>query len=263
MRARLLAVSCSATIWSPAAMGTPMIAPIVAVIRLFIPNGVDGYGLRSDAVTEARVALMATAGCLGSKGRGAGSGLAELSASLRRRSTKGDAMTATLTEQRTTAPTRWTIDPDESFVEFAVKTFWGVTTVRGRFDRFDGTYEVGPRGTTIELTIDADSLDTGNGTRDKHLHSADFFGIAEHPKVRFTSTRVHDVNGGILHVVGRLEAAGNVVLLEFPATLRAVGDGLEVEATTTVDQSQLGMSSGRLGMIRRPATLHVKAHLSL
>jgi polyisoprenoid-binding protein YceI len=171
-------------------------------------------------------------------------------------------MTITAAEQRVIAPTRWTVDPDESFVEFAVKTFWGVSTVRGRFDRFDGSYEIGPDGATIALTIDADSLDTGNRTRDKHLRTTDFFDITEHPRVRFTSTRVHNVNGEILHVVGRLEAAGNGVLLEFPATIRTVGDGLEVEATTTVDQSQLGMSSGRLGVIRRPATLHVKAHLS-
>jgi polyisoprenoid-binding protein YceI len=171
-------------------------------------------------------------------------------------------MSTTAIEQRTTAPTRWTVDPDQSFVEFAIKTFWGLTTVHGRFDRFDGSYENGPDGTTIELTIDADSLDTGNKTRDKHLRSTDFFHITEHPRVRFTSTRVHKVNGEILHVVGRLEAAGNALQLEFPATVRPVGDGLEIEATTTLDHSQLGMSSGQLGMIRRPATLHVKAHLS-
>jgi polyisoprenoid-binding protein YceI len=171
-------------------------------------------------------------------------------------------MSTTATEQRTVAPTRWTVEPDQSFVEFAVKTFWGVSTVRGRFDRFDGSYEIGPDGTTVELTIDADTLDTGNETRDKHLRSDLFFHVEAHPQVRFTSTRIHDVGGGILHVVGRLEAAGNGVLLEFPATVRPVGNGLEIEATTTVDQSQLGMSSGQLGMIRRPATLHVKAHLS-
>ena len=171
-------------------------------------------------------------------------------------------MSITAIEQSVVAPARWTVDPDESFVEFAVKTFWGVTTVRGRFDHFEGSYENGPDGTTIELTIDADSLDTGNRTRDKHLRSTGFFHISEHPRVRFASTRVHKVNGEILHVAGRLEAAGNGVLLEFPATIRPVGDGLEVEATTTVDQSQLGMSSGQLGMIRGPATLHVKARLS-
>ena len=135
-------------------------------------------------------------------------------------------------------------------------------TVRGRFDRFDGSYEIGPSGTTIELTIDADSLDTGHATRDKHLRSTDFFHVVEHPQVRFTSTRVHHVTDEILHVVGHLEAAGTVVPLEFAATVRQLDDALEVEATTTIDQRQLGMSSGQLGMIRPPATLHVKARLS-
>jgi polyisoprenoid-binding protein YceI len=170
-------------------------------------------------------------------------------------------MTALETEQRTATSTRWTVDANESSVEFAVKTFWGLMTVHGRFDRFEGSYEVGPDGTTIELTIDADSLDTGHATRDKHLRSTDFFHVVEHPQVRFTSTRVHYVTDDILHVVGRLEAAGEVVLLEFPATVRRLGDELEIEATTTIDQRQLGMSTGRLGMIRPPATLHVTARL--
>jgi len=168
----------------------------------------------------------------------------------------------TMQSERTAAPTRWSVDSDGTSVDFAVKTFWGLATVRGRFDRFTGTYEDGPDGTTIELTVDADSLDTGNATRDKHLRSDDFFHVAEHPQLRFTSTRVHHVTDGVLHVVGHLEAAGRAVLLEFAATVQQVGDALEVEATTTVDQRELGMSSGRLGMIRPPATLHVKARLS-
>jgi polyisoprenoid-binding protein YceI len=171
-------------------------------------------------------------------------------------------MTATEIEQRTTVPTRWTVDADETSVEFAVKTFWGLMTVHGHFDRFDGSYEVGPSGTTIELTIDADSLDTGHATRDKHLRSTAFFQVVAHPQVRFTSSTVHHVTSEILHVVGHLEAAGKVVPLEFPATVRQLDDALEIEATTTIDQRRLGMSSGRLGMIRPPATLHVKARVN-
>jgi polyisoprenoid-binding protein YceI len=170
-------------------------------------------------------------------------------------------MTTMESEQRTAAPTRWSVDRDETSVDFAVETFWGLTTVRGRFDRFDGSYEVGPDGTKIELTIDADSIDTGNRTRDRHLRSTDFFDVAEHPQVRFTSTRIRHAGDGLLRIAGSLEAAGKVVPIEFDATARQVDDAFEVEATTTVDQRQLGMSSGQLGMIRGPATLHVKARL--
>jgi polyisoprenoid-binding protein YceI len=165
-------------------------------------------------------------------------------------------------EARAVAPARWSVDRDETSVAFAVKTFWGLATVRGRFDRFGGSYEVGPDGTKIELTIDADSLDTGNRTRDKHLRSADFFGVAEHPQVRFTSTRVRDAGDGTLHVEGDLEVAGKVVPVEFDATVQQVDHGLLVEATTIVDHRQFGMSSGQLGMIRPPARLHVAARLN-
>lgn len=168
-------------------------------------------------------------------------------------------MSAIAIEQTTTS---WSVDTENTSVEFDVKSFWGLATVHGRFDRFDGSYTTGPGGTTIELTIDADSIDTGNKTRDKHLRSPGFFHVAEHPRVRFTSTRVDDVGSGLLHVVGRLEAAGKNVLLEFPATVRTTDDGLEVEATTTVDQRELAMSSGTLEMVRRPVTVHVTARLS-
>jgi polyisoprenoid-binding protein YceI len=171
-------------------------------------------------------------------------------------------MTTREIEQRAAAPTRWSVDREETSVDFAVKTFWGLTTVRGRFNRFGGSYEIGPDGTKIELTIDADGIDTRNRTRDKHLRSADFFHVAKHPQVRFTSTRVRDAGDGTLHVEGDLEAAGKVVPLEFDATIQQVDHGLQVEATTTVDQRQFGMSGGRLGMIRPPATLHVKARLN-
>ena len=135
-------------------------------------------------------------------------------------------MTIIESEERAVAPARWSVDRDETSVDFAVKTFWGLATVAaGRFDRFGGSYEVGPDGTKIELTIDADSLDTGNRTRDKHLGSADFFGVAEHPEVRFTSTRVRDAHDGTLQVEGDLEAGGKVVPLEFDATVERVDDG--------------------------------------
>jgi polyisoprenoid-binding protein YceI len=164
--------------------------------------------------------------------------------------------------RRASVPTRWAVDPEKSSVEFAVKTFWGLVTVRGRFERFDGWYDAGPDGQSIELTIDAGSLTTELDKRDEHLRSADFFHIADHPGVRFTSTRVRSAGDGTLRVEGALEAAGVVVPLEFDATVRRVGEELEVEAATTVDPRRFGMSTGHLGMIRPPAKLHITARLS-
>lgn len=170
-------------------------------------------------------------------------------------------MTTTASERRTVTPSRWSLESDRSSVGFTVKTMWGLIPVRGRFDRFDGSFEVGPNENTIELTIDADSVDTGNGTRDKHLRSSEFFDVGEHAQVHFRSSRVREVGDEMLHVEGNLEVAGLVEPLEFAATVQRVGERLAVEATMTIDQRRFGMSSGVLGMIRRPATLHVKALL--
>jgi polyisoprenoid-binding protein YceI len=166
---------------------------------------------------------------------------------------------STATPMPTHKPTtrRWTLDPARSTAEFAVKHFWGLITVRGHFDRIHGSYN----GTTVELTIDADSLGTGHQQRDTHLHSADFFHIESHPQVRFTSSKIEETGHGSLDVTGELEAAGHHVPLTFDATVRAIADKLEIEATTTVDQRLFAMNWSSLEMTQPPATLHVKAQL--
>ena len=156
---------------------------------------------------------------------------------------------------------RWSADPTRTTVEFEVKHLWGVHTVRGHFDRFDGSYVDGPAGPEIELTIDAASVDTGNAKRDEHLRSWDFFDTVPNPQVRFTSTHVTGIGNGHVHVSGELEAAGTSVPLEFDASVRTIDGELEIEATTTVDQGRFGMSEGPLGNVRPPAKLHVKARL--
>ena len=158
---------------------------------------------------------------------------------------------------RITSPKRWSIDG----VDFDVATVWGLTIARGRFDRVTGSYEVGPEGTRIELTVDAGSLVTRNGMLDNLLRSGELSGIAEHPEVRFTSTRVRDSGQGKLHVEGRVEVTGKVVPVEFDAVLQQVDHGLRMEAAATVDRQQLGEIGGQLGMIL-PATVHVRAHLT-
>jgi polyisoprenoid-binding protein YceI len=167
-------------------------------------------------------------------------------------------MTTSGTQPRTR---RWVVDPERSTVEFRAKGFWGLSTVTGRFSRFDGIYADGQDGGEIDLTVEADSLDTGNRTRDKHLREAGFFDVHDYPEIRFTSTNVVDNGNGLLHVFGELEAGGGSAPLGFDATKRELGDEIELETTVTVDQRNLGMDKSPLGMVRTPSILHVRARL--
>jgi polyisoprenoid-binding protein YceI len=154
---------------------------------------------------------------------------------------------------------RWRIDPQRSSVEFHVRHLWGLQTVKGRFERYAGTldFDANP---AIKLTIEADSLTTGNARRDEHLRSGDFFHTSNHPEVRFESRSV-DLTDGRLDVVGELHAAGSNVPVQLLGSLTPRGDEFNVDVTGNADHRGLGITWNPLGMIRGDTTLIVKAHL--
>ena len=155
--------------------------------------------------------------------------------------------------------TRWRIDPTRSRIEFRTRTFWGLITVKGRFEHYDGTLDL-RHEPAVELTIDASSLDTNNTKRDKHLRSADFFDVENHPQVRFVSDSAK-LDGERLTVSGRLYAAGKSIPLNLDASLRRAGDQLEVEARSSADHRTLGMNHSPLKMIRTPSELIIHGRL--
>jgi polyisoprenoid-binding protein YceI len=172
-------------------------------------------------------------------------------------------MTVLNHQEAAQATQQWVIDRAHSTFEFRVKGFWGLTTVVGHFSRFDGSYTVGPDGRALELIIDAESLDTGNPRRDKHLRSSDFFDVDAYPHLRFTAKDITEAAAkNTLRVQGELEAAGRKVPLSFVAPVRELDGELEVEATTLVDHRLFGMTWSPLGMLRSPSMLHVKARLT-
>lgn len=96
----------------------------------------------------------------------------------------------------------WTIDSAHSSVEASVRHMM-ISTVRGRFDRFQGTLELADpiESSKVEATIEAASIDTSAPDRDAHLRSADFLDVESHPTITFTSTRLERTSdtGAKLH----------------------------------------------------------------
>jgi len=67
-----------------------------------------------------------------------------------------------------------------------------ISTVEGRFTKYDGEIELADKFTDSKVTasIDVATIDTSNDDRDKHLKSADFFDVAKYPKMTFKSKKI-------------------------------------------------------------------------
>jgi polyisoprenoid-binding protein YceI len=102
------------------------------------------------------------------------------------------------------------IDPAHSHLQFSVRHLM-VTNVRGTFTGVKGTVVYDPQNpaaTTLEATIDANTIYTGEAQRDAHLKSPDFLDTAKFPVITFKSTKVEKVGDGEFKVSGDLTVHG-------------------------------------------------------
>lgn len=103
----------------------------------------------------------------------------------------------------------WEIDPEHSAVRFVAQHI-GMSRVHGQFDAFQGHIQVGdsPEDAYAEVTIDAESIDTNNSTRDAHLRSSDFLDIEHYPYLHFRSDRFSHFGGSRWTIDGELTIHG-------------------------------------------------------
>ena len=145
--------------------------------------------------------------------------------------------------------TTWSFDSAHSEVDFVVRHM-SVSNVHGRFGGLKGTIVRNPTDlskSTVSVTIDVNTVDTGVGPRDTDLKSSNFFDVAQFPTATFTST---SVSGSDTH----LQVKGNLTLhgVTRPVELDVDGPGPTAPgmdhkphtgytATATINRKEFGI----------------------
>lgn len=144
----------------------------------------------------------------------------------------------------------WQLDSVHTHVGFSVKHMM-VSTVRGQFKQYSGTLNIDAADfskSTFEGEVDVASIDTGNSQRDDHLRTGDFFDAANHPKIKFTSTRIETKGDGEFVVHGDLTIHGTTHPVAFDVEYHGTGKnpwGKTVtgfSAKSTINRKDFGLA---------------------
>ena len=140
------------------------------------------------------------------------------------------------------------IDPEHTSIGFKVRHFF--SKVPGRFNTFEGQIVLDrenlTKGSSVEFTIDAASIDTNEPARDKHLRSDAFFDVENHPKMTFKSKKVRRAGENKLKVEGDLTICGITKPVTLEVDVLGFGKGYGFrggfEVRTTIDRHEFNVS---------------------
>jgi polyisoprenoid-binding protein YceI len=159
-------------------------------------------------------------------------------------------LAAALSLPAAAATSTWQIDPNHSAAQFAVRHL-GLSTVRGAFTKVSGTIQFDDKDvskSSVEVTIDAASVDTRVPDRDKDLRGDHFFDVEKYPTLTFKSTKVEQVEVGKLKVTGDLTIHGvtKQVVLDVEGPTAAVKDPwgnqrAAANASTKINRQDFGV----------------------
>ena len=149
-------------------------------------------------------------------------------------------------------PMEYALDMGHSRVFFDVNHL-GYSTMRGMFRNFDGSLQYDaddPSASSVNMTIDAASVDMYHDGLNDHLKTSDFFDVGTHPGMTFASTEVEDLGDGQLLLHGDLTILGQTHPVTFDAMHNQMGEvrggGTKVgfSASGNLDRTVYGINFG-------------------
>jgi polyisoprenoid-binding protein YceI len=178
-------------------------------------------------------------------------------------------LAAVLSLPAAAATTTWQIDPAHSSAQFAVKHLM-ISTVRGAFTSVKGSIQLDDKDITkssVEVTIDVNSVDTRQPDRDKDLKSDHFFDADHFPTITFKSKKIEQVSPGKLKVTGDLTIRGATkeVVLDVDGPTAPIKDPwgnqrIGVNASSKITRQDFGITYGP-GMIGDEISITIDAEM--
>ena len=172
----------------------------------------------------------------------------------------------------------YSLDPGHTEVRF-VWNHAGVSDQGARWDKVEGTVNFDPAdlaATTVEVTIDPNSLNTGVEALNKHMKSGDMFDVAKFPAISFTSSSVVQTGNQNAQITGDLKIKDVTIPLVLDVELVHMGehplgpfvdyykgDWIGVRATGRLLRSEAGVGYGApltSDMIRLEISSELKAN---
>ena len=160
-------------------------------------------------------------------------------------------MSSTTTALPQVSTTVWNIDPAHSVAEFKVRHMM-IANVKGQFPKLSGVLTLDESDlakSSVDVSIEASSIETRDAQRDAHLKSADFFDVEKFPTLHFKSTGIRIVRDGELSVEGNLTIHGVTRQVSFtvegptPPTKDPWGNmRVAVSATTKINRKDFGLT---------------------
>ncbi len=137
--------------------------------------------------------------------------------------------------------------PDHSTVGFEVIINGGPTTVTGRFTDFDFKLKYVDSDWTkssVQFTIQAESVHTGIPVQDDHLRSADFFQVEKYPDIKFISNAISRESNDRFTATGdfTMHGVSNEISIPFQV-IHEDGQTIRVEINISLNRNTYGVGS--------------------
>jgi len=163
------------------------------------------------------------------------------------------AMLALMTGAAIAAPVKYNVDPNHTYPSFEADHFGGLSVWRGKFDKSSGTivFDKDKASGTVDITIDAASIDFGHAKLNDHAKSPEIFDVAKFPTATYKGNLAKFKDGAPTEVEGQLTLHGvtkpvKLTITQFKCMVNPMSkkEVCGADASATFNRSDFGVNFG-------------------